>query len=88
MLLAYDQLLAEGYVLCFLGAFGIRNLTADVWVMMAFGLLGLLMRRYGFPIAPFIIGLLLGPMAEGYFLTSMLAADNDLTVFLSSPRHP
>jgi putative tricarboxylic transport membrane protein len=72
-------------VLCFLGAFGIRNLMADVWLMVAFGVVGLFMRRFGFPIAPFIIGLLLGPMAEGYFLTSMLAADNDLTVFFTRP---
>jgi putative tricarboxylic transport membrane protein len=72
-------------VLCFLGAFGIRNLMADVWIMMAFGALGLFMRRFGFPVAPFIIGLLLGPMAEGYFLTSMLASDNNLTVFFTRP---
>ena len=72
-------------VLCFLGAFGIRNLMADVWVTMGFGVLGFFMRRLGFPIAPFIIGLLLGPMAENYFLTSMLSSDNDLTVFF---RHP
>jgi putative tricarboxylic transport membrane protein len=72
-------------ILCFIGAFGIRNLMADVWIMVAFGVIGLLMRRHGFPVPPFIIGLLLGPMAETYFLTTMLASDNNLLVFFTRP---
>jgi putative tricarboxylic transport membrane protein len=71
--------------LCFIGAFGIRNLMVDVWMMMGFGVLGLIMRRTGFPVPAFIIGLLLGPMAETYFLTSMIASDNNILVFFTRP---
>lgn len=72
-------------VFCFLGAYALRNDMADVWLTMLFGLLGLFMRRYGLPIPPLVMGVILGPMAEQYFLTSMVANANDLTVFFTRP---
>ncbi len=72
-------------VFCFLGGYALRNDMADVWLTMLFGILGFFMRRYGLPIPPLVMGIILGPMAEGYFLTSMVANQNDLTVFLTRP---
>ena len=72
-------------VFCFIGAFALRNDMADVWLTMLFGVLGFLMRRYDLPIPPLVMGVILGPMAEGYFLTSMVAHGNDLTVFVTRP---
>ncbi|HEV8586649.1 MAG TPA: tripartite tricarboxylate transporter permease [Methylomirabilota bacterium] len=72
-------------VLCFLGAFALRNDLADVWLTMLFGVLGFYMRRWALPIPPLIMGVILGPLAEGYFLTSMVAEANDLTVFVRRP---
>ena len=72
-------------VFCFLGAFALRNDLADVWLTMAFGVLGFVMRRYDLPVPPLVMGVILGPMAEGYFLTSMVSSGNDLTVFLTRP---
>lgn len=72
-------------VLCFLGAFALRNDMADVWLTMLFGILGFFMRRWALPIPPLVMGIILGPMAEQYFLTSMVSHGNDLTVFVTRP---
>jgi putative tricarboxylic transport membrane protein len=72
-------------VFCFLGAFALRNDVADVWLTMLFGILGFVMRRYDLPIAPMVMGIILGPMAEQYFLTSMVSHGNDLVVFVRRP---
>ncbi|MBI3105258.1 MAG: tripartite tricarboxylate transporter permease, partial [Candidatus Rokubacteria bacterium] len=72
-------------VFCFLGGYALRNDLADVWLTMLFGVLGFFMRRYDLPIPPFVMGIILGPMAEQYFLTSMVSHQNDLTVFLTRP---
>ncbi len=70
-------------VFCFIGAFALRNDMADVWLTMLFGVIGFFMRRYDLPIPPLVMGVILGPMAEQYFLTSMVAHGNDLTVFVT-----
>jgi putative tricarboxylic transport membrane protein len=72
-------------IFCFLGAFALRNDLADVWLTMLFGILGFVMRRWDLPIAPMVMGIILGPMAEQYFLTSMVSHANDLTVFVRRP---
>jgi putative tricarboxylic transport membrane protein len=72
-------------VFCFVGAFALRNDMADVWLTMLFGVAGFVMRRWDLPIPPLVMGVILGPMAEQYFLTSMVAHGNDLTVFVTRP---
>ena len=72
-------------VFCFLGAYALRNDMADVWLTMLFGILGFVMRRFNLPIPPLVMGVILGPMAEQYFLTSMVANANDLSVFVTRP---
>jgi putative tricarboxylic transport membrane protein len=70
---------------CLIGAFALRNDMADVWFMALFGILGFFMRRYGLPIPPLILGIILGPLAENYFLTSMIGEGNDPTIFFRRP---
>lgn len=72
-------------VFCFLGAYALRNDMADVWLTMLFGILGFFMRRWDLPIPPLVMGVILGPMAEQYFLTSMVSNANDVTVFVTRP---
>lgn len=50
--------------LAVIGAFAYRNLAADIWIMMALGFLGYALRKFGFPLAPIILGIILGPLAE------------------------
>jgi putative tricarboxylic transport membrane protein len=52
---------------------------------MLFGVVGFFMRRWDLPIPPLVMGIILGPMAEQYFLTSMVANGNDVTVFVTRP---
>jgi putative tricarboxylic transport membrane protein len=72
-------------VFCVIGAFALRNDLADVWLTVLFGVLGFVMRRYGLPVPALVMGVILGPLAEQYFLTSMVSHGNDWTVFLTRP---
>jgi putative tricarboxylic transport membrane protein len=70
---------------CFIGALAQRNNLNDLWTIVAFGALGYLFEKFRFPIAPMVLGAILGPLAESYFLTSMISAQNDWTVFFTRP---
>jgi putative tricarboxylic transport membrane protein len=70
---------------CLIGAFALRNDLTDVWFMVIFGIVGYFMRRYDLPTPPMILGLILGPMAEKYFITSMIGEANDATIFFRRP---
>lgn len=72
-------------VLSVLGAYGVRNNIADVYMCVAFGILGYYMTRYYFPAPPLVLGVILGPLAERYFMTSLANYDNQLTIFLTRP---
>ncbi len=72
-------------VFCFIGALSIRGNLTDLWLMMAFGVLGYLFERFKFPIAPLVLGVILGPLAEEAFMNSMISFDNDWTVFFTRP---
>jgi TctA family transporter len=67
------------------GAFAINNSVFDVGVMLAFGLLGYVMEANGFPIAPTILGLVLGGMLEQHFVTSMIKSDGQMMAFVERP---
>jgi putative tricarboxylic transport membrane protein len=70
---------------CVVGAFAINNSIFDVGLMLVFGLLGFLMEENDIPVAPAILGLVLGPMLEQNFVTSMIKADGDLLAFFARP---
>lgn len=72
-------------VLSVIGAYGVRNNIFDVYVCLAFGVLGWGMKRIGFPSAPLVLGVILGPLAERYFLTSLASSHQDWTVFFTRP---
>jgi len=70
---------------CVVGAFAINNSVFDVGVMLGFGLLAYGMEANRFPIAPTILGLVLGGMLEQNFVTSMIKADGGWGAFFSRP---
>lgn len=70
---------------CVVGAFAINNSVFDVGVMLAFGLLAYFMEANKFPIAPTILGVVLGAMLEQNFVTSMIKADGNLLAFFDRP---
>lgn len=70
---------------CFMGAMASRSTTGDLWLIAAFGILGFLFERFRFPIAPMVLGAILGPLAESNFITTMISFQNDWTVFFTRP---
>jgi putative tricarboxylic transport membrane protein len=72
-------------ILCFVGALSIRSNVTDLWLMIGFGFLGYLFERFRFPIAPLVLGVILGPIAEESFMSSMISYGNDWTVFFTRP---
>lgn len=72
-------------VFCVVGSFAINNTMFDVGVMLAAGLVAYLMESNRFPIAPVILGLVLGPILERNFIMSMQIADGNLLGFFGRP---
>jgi putative tricarboxylic transport membrane protein len=72
-------------LLTYIGALALRQSISDVWIMTAFGVIGFFMQRWHYPIAPLVLGAILGPLAETYFLTTMISSANDWTVFFTRP---
>ena len=70
---------------CIVGAYSINNSAFDVGVMLAFGMLAYLMEENGFPIAPTILGVVLGGMLEETFVSSMIKADGNFVEFFNRP---
>jgi putative tricarboxylic transport membrane protein len=68
-----------------LGAYSLHQSAVDLLMLYVFGLLGFMMRRWGFPVAPAVIGLILGPLAESQFRRAMAISQGDPSVFLTSP---
>ncbi|WP_068311191.1 tripartite tricarboxylate transporter permease [Polycladidibacter hongkongensis] len=70
---------------CIVGAFAVENAVFAVTTMLIVGVLGYLMEENGYPIAPAILGLVLGPMLEENFLSSMMKAHGDFAAFFERP---
>ena len=72
-------------VFCVIGSYGLANRMFDVWVMLVFGLIGLGMRRIKFPLAPFIIGFVLWPVAEGNLGAGLMTHGGSLWPLVTQP---
>ena len=72
-------------LLSIVGAYAINNSLFGVVIMLAMGVLAFIMEENGFPVAPTILGLVLGPMLEGNFMTAMIKADGNLLAFFERP---
>lgn len=72
-------------VLCMTGVYALRNNLMDVVVMMIFGAFGFLLRKLNYPIAPLIIGLVLGPIAEISLRRALMLSDSNWVDILSRP---
>jgi putative tricarboxylic transport membrane protein len=73
------------FVLCTVGAFAISSRLFDVWVMVGFGVLGFLLRTLGFPMAPLVLGVVLGPILDVNLRRGLVLSDGNLLPFFSRP---
>jgi putative tricarboxylic transport membrane protein len=72
-------------ILCVIGAYAVNNSVFDVWVMLAFGVLGYVLRRYDFEAAPVVLGLVLGRVLENSLRQSLVILDGNVWDFWSRP---
>lgn len=70
---------------CILGTFSVRNNVFDLWIMLLFGVLGYFLDKAKFPIAPIVLGVVLGPIAEEQFRRAVQMSGGDFTVFMTRP---
>jgi TctA family transporter len=80
-----EVLLPVILLFCVVGSFAINNSIFGVVLMLAFGIVGYLMEENGFPVAPAILGMVLGAMLEENFISSMIKADGRLLAFFERP---
>jgi putative tricarboxylic transport membrane protein len=73
------------FVLCTVGAYAITTRLFDIWVMLAVGLACFVLRRQGFPVAPFVLGLVLGDIVDKSLRRGLVLSDGDLTPFFTRP---
>ncbi|HIP77968.1 MAG TPA: Tat pathway signal protein, partial [Kiloniellaceae bacterium] len=67
-----------------IGVFALSNLTYDIWVLFIFGIVGYILKNLGFPLAPIILGVVLGHIAE-LNLSRAVGTSDDLTLFITRP---
>ena len=68
-----------------LGVYGMRQSAFDLVLLYAIGLLGVVMRRYDFPAAPVVVGMILGPLAEAQMRNAVSIGEGKWTIFLERP---
>ena len=71
-------------VICAVGAYTVHNAMFDIWLMMAFGVIGYVFKKLDYPMAPMVLALVLGDRAEDSFRQSMLISQGNLNVFFSN----
>ena len=79
------QLYAGILIFATIGVYGMRQSVFDLFLMLAIGLIGVLMRRFDFPTAPVIVGMILGPLAEAQMRNALSIGEGQWGVFVERP---
>jgi putative tricarboxylic transport membrane protein len=80
-----ERLMPLIFVLCTIGSFAIASRVFDIWVMLAFGLLGFVLREMNYPMAPLVLGLVLGDILDKSLRRGLVLSDGSLAPFLIRP---
>ncbi len=80
-----NRLMPIIFVLCVVGAFAVNNRVFDVWVMLAFGVIGFFLRELRFPMAPLILGVVLGPILDENLRRGLQLTGGELAPFFNRP---
>ena len=81
----YTILLPMILLFTLIGAYALNNSVTDIWIMLVFGLIGYLMRKFEYPAAPLVLALVLGPLMETNFRRSLQISQGDYSIFLTHP---
>jgi len=80
-----ERLMPVIFVLCTIGSFAIASRIFDIWVMLGFGLLGFALRAMKYPMAPLVLGIVLGDILDKNFRRAMVLTDGSLEPFFTRP---
>lgn len=80
-----EYLLPAIFIFCIVGTFCVHNNIMDVWAVLVFGLVGFAFEKLGIPAPPFILGFILGPLAEINLRRGLMLAQGDFFKFFESP---
>jgi putative tricarboxylic transport membrane protein len=72
-------------VLCTIGAFAITSRVFDIWVMLGFGILGMVLREMSYPMAPLVLSLVLGDILDKSLRRGLVLSDGSFVPFLTRP---
>lgn len=71
--------------LCVVGAFSLSYSSFNIWIALIFGIIGYLMRKNSYPTGPFILAVVLAPLAESYFRQAVMLGQGDVLIFVQRP---
>lgn len=80
-----ERLMPVVFVLCVIGSYAIAQRMFDVWVMVIFGILGFALRQMKYPMAPLVLGIVLGDILDKSFRRSWVIHDGDWTFYFDRP---
>ncbi len=80
-----ERLMPVVFVLCVIGSYAIQQRMFDVWVMVIFGILGFVLRQMKYPMAPLVLGIVLGDIFDKSFRRSWVINDGDFSFYFSRP---
>jgi putative tricarboxylic transport membrane protein len=73
------------FVLCVIGSYAITSRIFDIWVMIGFGLFGYILREMKYPMAPLVLGIILGDLLDKNMRRGLVLTDGDITPFFTRP---
>ncbi len=73
------------FVLCAIGSYAITNRIFDIWVMVGFGIIGYVLRRMRYPMAPLVLGIILGDLLDKNLRRGLVLTDGSLAPFFTRP---
>ena len=72
-------------IFCVLGVYALNNLTFDIWILVAFGIIGYVLNQFKIDLVSIVLGFILGPLVEKYFKTGMMLAEGNFADILDHP---
>ncbi|MCF3932695.1 tripartite tricarboxylate transporter permease [Acuticoccus sp. M5D2P5] len=80
-----EYLMPIVFVLCVVGSFAIASRVFDIWVMLGFGVFGFILRQMNYPMAPLVLGIVLGDILDKNFRRGMVLSDGSFEPFVTRP---
>jgi putative tricarboxylic transport membrane protein len=73
------------FILCIVGGYATTQDMHDIWLILIFGVVGYLLRKLNYPVAPAVLAIVLGPLAERSLRQSLIAEQGDMLTFFERP---